>query len=116
MVVQTNKINVSEVKEFKKQVYGCFAFNDTLSEVRRSINNITKYMVKDIKRCTIGDKDCFVLTTKRKDAIIQKIYRTDDLTTKIDKQFKNSLVGLRMDYIYIDKIKQLRRNIPYLEE
>lgn len=103
---------MNEVLE--KQIYGCFAYNDTLEEVKKSLSKVTGMCVREIRQDKVMDKPCFILEynvyTKH-----AKIMPFDDLTTRIHKVVDNLMDGYGMAFIYIDELTKMRKNIPYIE-
>lgn len=100
----------------KNQIYGCFAYCDSLDEVEKMINKVTNVTVQNIKRGIVSGKSCYMVSYREKNTVRQTIYSSDTIEEKIEKTFNNALAGVGTQMVYDYKLRNLRKDIPYMEE
>lgn len=102
--------------ERRNQIYGCFAYCDSLEDVEKTINKVTDVKVENIAHREISGKPCFMLSYREKNVRKEHIYSTDSAKERIEKTFKNALTGIGVMMVYDYKLRRMRKDIPYLED
>lgn len=79
-------------KEFRNQIKGCFNYCDTIEEIKRTIQNVCRVQIINIKEDVINNEPCFIVEYKKPEKKLT-VFKSDSIKVRVEKELTNMLKG-----------------------